>query len=383
MSHDNQFHQYGYDHYLKAPRKSRSKSAGLGARIMAGLQSPLVATGALLVTGVVFATIIFMAYPSDDEASREIPVIRADLSPVKTVPEDRDFAEIPNRDNTVLANIGQERPAEDLGAVENLLAPPEDNFVTKEAALEQALAEQSPYEDPVESTLEATAQVTPTLIQEAQKIEERSVQAQENVIQKIEAAPAPVVEETVIAKIVPEEAAPVAEDRKQMHAAATSPETIDFVRSVLNADNPQDLGGTEKTAQADVAPAPIVKLEPAPKVTPKPKPTTTAAAKQDPAKSAAQIAPAAGAAAPAVNVQAGNYFVQLASITDRSRAAAEYSKMQSSYSVLSGVSYRVQEASLDKGKFFRIQAGPMSKESASRICEAIKTQKPGGCLVTK
>lgn len=368
MSQDNQFHQYGYDHYLKAPRKSRAKSAGIGGRIMEGLQSPLVATGALLVTGIVFATIIILAYPSEDDMSRDIPIVRADLRPVTSVPDERDAAPIPNRENTVLAGLGQPRGVEDLGQVENLLAPPpEQDFVSKEQALEQAMAEHSPYEgNAVEEALAES--VTPTLIQEAQKLDEEKAAITaaapdaSNVMRKIEAD-----EVDEMAGVAPAEpiAAPAAEvvvdDKPKMHAAATSPETIDFVRSVLNADSAQDVDTSSKAKPEPAKPALIEKQ----------------------AKAAADIKPAAGAAAPSVNVTSGSYFVQLASITERTRADKEYAKLQKNHAVLSGVAYRVQEANLAKGTFFRIQAGPMSKESANAVCEAIKAQKPGGCLVTK
>ncbi|MCB1721141.1 MAG: SPOR domain-containing protein [Alphaproteobacteria bacterium] len=37
----------------------------------------------------------------------------------------------------------------------------------------------------------------------------------------------------------------------------------------------------------------------------------------------------------------------------------------------------------ERGTYYRIQAGPMSRASASDICDSIKAQKPGGCLVTQ
>ena len=76
--------------------------------------------------------------------------------------------------------------------------------------------------------------------------------------------------------------------------------------------------------------------------------------------------------------------MQLASITDAKRAVSEWTKMQRKYPVLVSSKFRVQEASLPGGTFYRIQAGPMSKESATQICNALKqANKPGGCLVVK
>lgn len=409
MSQDNQFHQYGYDHYLKAPRKNRSKSGGgIGSRIFESLQSPMVATGALLVTGVVFATIIVLAYPSADDPAREIPIVRADLSPVKTVPDDLGVTEFPNSDNTVLANIGQPRPDESTGQVENLMAAPsEEDFVSKEQALEQAMATQSPEADPVGQALGEN--VTPTLIQEAQKLES----SQDSTVTAADAQTLAPNAENVIQKIDGNQtlASGETDDKPTMHAAATSPETIDFVRSVLNADNPGDLE-TEKTKtvtakgeqieenvsevsaseitepeavkplaikeasveeKVEEVAVKVVEIEEKPKKQEEPKA----------AKEVAKIAPAAGAASSAINIQSGIYYVQLASITDRSRADKEYSKLQKKFSVLDDIDFRVQEANLDKGMFYRIQAGPMSKDSAKQVCAEIKKQKPEGCIVTK
>jgi cell division septation protein DedD len=122
-----------------------------------------------------------------------------------------------------------------------------------------------------------------------------------------------------------------------IHKPGSSPETLQFVRSVLDKkDSPN-------------------------------------------AAAAASVEPAAGAA-----VTPGSYFVQLASVKSRDGADSEWGKLQKSFGSLNGLDYRVQEANLgDRGTFYRIQAGPMSKTSAGDICDAIKAQKPGGCLVVQ
>lgn len=102
------------------------------------------------------------------------------------------------------------------------------------------------------------------------------------------------------------------------------------------------------------------------------------------AKTAAKIESAAGAATAAKAVQPGGYYVQLASVRSKDGAAGEFKKLQAKYSSLNGLKFRTQEANLGaKGTFHRIQAGPMSKESATDICTKIKKVTPGACLVTK
>ncbi len=129
-------------------------------------------------------------------------------------------------------------------------------------------------------------------------------------------------------------------------------------------------GAADAAEDAPIAfePAPVAKVEEK-KVEPKV------------AEKVAKTEPAAGAASAAKAVTPGGSYVQLASVKNVGGAASEYKKMQVKYPSLSGVSFRTQEANLGaKGTFHRIQAGPMSKDSAASVCNAIKA-KGGSCLV--
>ena len=87
---------------------------------------------------------------------------------------------------------------------------------------------------------------------------------------------------------------------------------------------------------------------------------------------------------PSSVVMSGDYYVQLASVQDSTRADSEWKKLQSKYgAILSGYEYRVETANLAKGTYYRIQAGPVTKDQANKTCNAIKAKTPGGCLVKK
>jgi len=92
--------------------------------------------------------------------------------------------------------------------------------------------------------------------------------------------------------------------------------------------------------------------------------------------------PAAGAATAApATIASGTHFVQLASITDKAKAATAYKDLQKKYPALANMDYRVETADLGaKGIFYRIQAGPVAKADADKACAAIKSAS-GTCLI--
>jgi outer membrane biosynthesis protein TonB len=98
----------------------------------------------------------------------------------------------------------------------------------------------------------------------------------------------------------------------------------------------------------------------------------TPAAKPAPAKTAA--------ATPAT----GNFRVQIAAVRSQQRAEAEWQRVQrKNPNVLSGLTLMTQQINLgaDKGIFFRIQAGPLSRQQAAKICQVLKSRKQACILV--
>jgi cell division septation protein DedD len=146
------------------------------------------------------------------------------------------------------------------------------------------------------------------------------------------------------------------------YSAGSSPETLAFVKSVL------DKKDQVKTGSAYVAKKPMATPNTSSK-------TATALSK---------VSPAAGKdRSDIIAIKPGTYYVQLASVKTQSGAHSEWGKLKGKYSPLSRSDYRVTRADLgEKGIFFRIQAGPMSKSSASDVCNSIK-QSAGSCFITQ
>lgn len=329
MSKDKHFHQYGYDFYLRAPQRPLAPSGGGASktRLLRRGSSPAVASVVLLVAAVLFVGVVIFTYPAAEKEPKPIPIVRADLSPIKRAPDAPGGMSIPNADSTVLARSAPD-PLANRPGIENLLArsaAPEP-MVMKEEAIEEAMRDAP-----------AVVAVAPEEVPVIEVVEAAQIEAPDpsSLLQKIEpAADAPEVssfeDRAALAAV-----AVKPNHTKSIHAPGQSPETLAFVRRVLSDEQ------------------------------------------------AAAIEPSAGAAKPAA-LAPGAYYVQLASIKDRGRADSEWRKMQAKYNALGAAEYRVQQASLSAGTFYRIQAGPMSKASADKVCGDLKAAgKPGGCLVVK
>lgn len=367
MNQDNQFpprfgqqnpQQYGFSSYDMPPAGKKGFVAKVfGDDIADKVSSPLFATGALLVAGVAFAAVIMAAYPDSPE-DQDIPVVTADAMQYKEIPTEPGGMVIPNRDSTIFSAMNEEGTAPE--PLENLLAEPTaeeepvdklaafarqvEESVESEAATAGEAAEETAPDDSVTTAAAETEETEPVTLSKV--VPKETITEQK--IRVIEAKP-PAAGTTTTA-------AAESETRpKIVHKPGENPETLAFVRDVLDK---KDTGGT----------------------------TTTTANASDVATGSAAIEPASGTPATQdFTITPGSHYVQLASVKSLDGAEGEWGKLQKEYTAeLGSVPHRVQAADLgEKGTFYRIQAGPMSKDSAVKICESIKSQKPGGCLVTQ
>lgn len=168
-------------------------------------------------------------------------------------------------------------------------------------------------------------------------------------------------------------------------AAAPAPGVTEAVATTTTATTET----TTETTTAKIEPA-VVEAAPA-VVAEKPivteKVETVASVEKKVADTVSKTEPAAGVQKiddkPA-KASAGGFYVQLGSVRARDGASGEWKKLQKSFSALSPLTMRVQEANLgDKGLFYRIQGGPVTEAEAKAICKSVSAQKPGGCLVVR
>ena len=333
------YDNFNYDNY-------NTSKPGLLGGLTSKFKSPVFATAAILLAGAAFAGVIITSYPSSDEAG-DVPIVQAEVTAFKEMPTDPGGMDVPFQDSTVYSSL-RNPEAPETTSIEDLLAEeePVDRLEAFAAEAERIIQE---------SEARRSATDTASLVEEATGVESipeasggdtlDAVIAKAEAVRKIEQE---------VEKIAPTDAMntnEVPEKPDTLHKPGSSPDTIEFVRNVLE--------------KKDAKPAePVVAaVEPTP----------------TPAKKVATIQPAAGG----FDIRPGSHYVQLGSIKDASAAGSEWGKLTKKYpSELSGAKYRVERADLgDRGIFYRIQAGPMAKESASEICGSIKEQSPGACLV--
>jgi len=134
-----------------------------------------------------------------------------------------------------------------------------------------------------------------------------------------------------------------------------------------------------KPAAAPEAAAPPSPPEPVVTAPPPPPPPVVAA--EPPAAPPAAAPPAAPKPAAVANT-ANAWRVQLASVSSRESALSEWDRMKKRNTDLLGpLNLNVQSVKLDRGTFFRIQAGPLKdRAAASGLCGKLKSRNQD-CLI--
>lgn len=91
-----------------------------------------------------------------------------------------------------------------------------------------------------------------------------------------------------------------------------------------------------------------------------------------PKPGAGSAAPAASGEAAATSAPAGSSFVQVGALSSKAGADARWRELAGRTDALSGVKYRVEEARIDNGTVYRLQAIAGDRASANRLCSALK-----------
>lgn len=315
---------------------------------------PMLATLTLFAIGAGLAAGITSGISTDETAAtpvENLPVISAQTTSFKKAPSDDETRNATSAtDESTIFTVMRDDAFEAGGEkkVRNLLAPE-----TVEKPITDKLAS---FEEKAEALLAETKKATPgETTAKVAEILNTSEPAAGDV--SIPSRKPQVIASTEAPKDIIRKAEPEAEAKKpeSLHAAGASPDTLAFVRSVL--DNKD-----KKKPVSDVSARLLNTVEPAAgSADAKSEATTT--------KTIANI------------TNGGAFYVQLGSVTSPDGAEKAWDKYAAEFG-LQGSSHRVQEANLGaRGTFYRIQAGPFEETQAYDLCKSIKAKKPGGCLV--
>lgn len=335
MDQGNQYHRFGYqpmeqDSFDQPVYQQRSAGGpaneGLSNRVAGFLKRPFTAI-TLLVACVGLLSFVIFSSLSGDAGDQPVPVIQADAGPFKTKPDNPGGAEVAHSDSTIFEALDNEMRQDDAPRkVENLLAGASDRKETPGNREEMIAASEKPASEETQSSA-GTSPATPSAeVSSAATANPKATDEGQSAM--VKPTPRP----------------------DSLHKAGASPDTLAFVRSVLD----------EKDKKSD------------------------SDASGQSARAASLIEPAAGTPGPSAGT-GGTHFVQLASLQSPDAAAKEMSRLQKSLeSVLGQANYRVTRADLGaKGVYYRIQSGPYSEAKARSLCQSIKDQKSGGCLVVR
>ncbi|MGF6231902.1 hypothetical protein QFZ27_005857 [Inquilinus ginsengisoli] len=305
----------------------------------------IVPAGVVLVVILLFAAVLISTYTSGGAVTMEggVPIIRADRTEFRTRPEQPGGIDIPNQDRLVLQDLGRRQAPVNVATV---LPPPEQPMPRPV----QAGTDQRGWRLPLPAAASGAGVVEILLARPA------------------EAAPPP---------------EPVAQPAPEPVAAAPA-----------GAD-PAPIADPAPVQTAALAPAaPVEPITPAPQAAPQPD-DPIAALLANPAAAGGWIdpdahAPAQVAAVPSMPapslptitaVPAGRFAAQIAAVTSPQEAQAEWARFQRRFPELFGaLQLAVPQVSASTRLGYRVQAVPLDQATATRLCEALASEKTG-CLV--
>ena len=287
------------------------------------------------------------------------PLVQADSSPVKEVPDQPGGKEFPHKNKLIydrLQNADEPEAERLVSRQEDVAVPalPGPDMAAMPAPV--ATTDAAP---PTTQALPGAASIPVAAVDDPAMPDGGPRKVKTMVVRpdgSVETPPVPAAPEAAPAEAAPAQAAPAQAAPAQAAPAEAAAPAAPAAPTPAAAAQPQE---------AQAAPQEVAAPAPAPKPKPAAKPQQTAAA-----------TPAAAARS--------KYVVQVGSKKNQTEALASFADMQQKYPTLLA-SYRpiVQKADLGtKGVWYRLRIGPITdKTAASKLCSQLKSQGLPDCLV--
>lgn len=290
---------------------------------------------------------------------KSVPVIRAEVAPIKIKPADPGGMDVPDRDKLVYDRLNGEGAGTN---VERLLPPPETPLPIPEGQLQGAATNAG------EVMAEARPLVPETAAPEAETLTQQMTESatqQENVVDPN--APVPLQPSTVTeaaeTATAPEAPPPPPAPVEPVEVAPVTPTTLEPAATTAQQETQAVAQSTQQATATQATP-------PSEPITP----------------SAADTVIQSQAAASATTAATKEYRIQLAALRTHERAEAEWKRQKKAHpDILGALNLSVVRVDLgeDKGVFFRLRAGPLKDSaSAKKLCGEL-AKRNVGCLVIR
>ena len=366
MQDDNSLHadQSEVDAHQNAPQRIRKRKAGMQ------LNGRSVALGMMVVGFVGLAVMLGSQYlePFFADDLGDVPLIQADNAPDRVVPEDRGGVKISHQDKSVFDRIDPTKKMDvDTVIVEKSEKPllqkkqdkmhvqsiDQDGDSTKIVEVERVEV----YERNADNA-SANNRNAPGLVKQ-----EKPVFRQEN--KPVEEMP-----KMADAKQKPMHK-PTASQEGRAQITAVEEETLKVVDTM--AENKAKVAEVKQTAKE------VMAADAEPKL----KMDMIAKVKENSVAQKMPVATPEVKKAEVKQTEEADYRVQLGSVKDRQAAEKEWNRLKMQNQELTGMDLFVSQVTIpQKGEFFRIQAGKMTKSEANAVCQALK-KKNVACFIAK
>lgn len=305
-------------------------------------------------------------------SEKQVPVIRAEVTPIKIKPADPGGMDIPDRDKLVYDRLNGESAGT---TVERLLPPPETPLPIPESQLQDASSEPAsvpppapPEPLPPEPLVpgSAPAELQSTIEQMADTAMEPAAELDDN-------APVPLQPSTVM-KATEETAEEMAEE----------PATQTSSGETASLAPPPPPAPVTPVETAPVSPTPLQPASSQAATTQTQVATTTAETITSQATTTSVAT--TQSAASATTAQTKEYRIQLAALRTHKRAETEWNRQKKAHpDILGALKLFVVRVDLggDQGVFYRLRAGPLKDAAAAKALCGELAKRNVGCLVIR
>jgi hypothetical protein len=301
----------------------------------------------LLICAVIIAS--GLVWYSANNTSGTVPIIRADNSPIKERPNERGGMNIAHKDSTIYNTM---RGSAEQGRVENLLAErPAQGSVNRDELFAGIKAQQIKKQ-------QAAAVIEPKEIKATETESASQVMSSNNTVPLSPALE----EQSTTTPPEPSSALEIVKTEKHTTVNVTTPKARPRNALTATAKSSTTTPADTKQLSSLLAEVQGLKIDPIQKK---------------------KAQPANAPSITQATHSAGSHYIQIGSLRSESAAKAHWAARSKEFAAtLKGFSLRIEHIEIaERGSFYRVQGGAVSKETAKKACAVINARHSNSCIV--